>query len=386
MRNLFRLVGLAVLGLASSASAEPLSEFRFTANAAISGYNRDHLTGVTPSQCAAACKTKSWCKSFDFERQAAACDLSGKRAEEVGGLNTDYSGDPYDHYNLSPLVNAPNPIPGDRHLLVIGVDGLRGDALTCEDCAKPPTILELIETGAFHSKVLAGGTQSTLSGPGWATQFTGYWASKHGVTSNDVTLKLKKQHVFSLIKKAYPGATTAVAADWENLTQNLVPSDADFVARTDSSKDSEKIVKDWLGWRNPPAAIFYYMQDTDIHACCYAPKSPLYQEKILEEDRRIKRALDALVARPTYRKENWLIVLVSDHGGKASGHGGQSKGERETPLILSNSYKNPNAKPYCRGTFSKVELRQIDALTPHSLDFLNVDNPTKGQKLDACGS
>jgi hypothetical protein len=216
MKKLFLTGVAALLGLATQAHAQSLGEFRFTPNAAISGFNTQHLTDVSPDQCATTCRDAehgAWCVSFDYFRSSRQCDLSNKRAADVGGLKTDYAGNPYDHYSLSPVVNAPDPIPGKRHVLVIGIDGLRGDAVRCTGCANPPALNALIDGGAFHADMLAGGLQVTLSGPGWASNFTGYWAADHGVTSNDMTQVLKKPHVFDLIKQAYPTATTAVVAD-----------------------------------------------------------------------------------------------------------------------------------------------------------------------------
>lgn len=392
MRKSICFALLALAGLTGPASAGMLTEFRFTANAAISGHNTEHLDTVTPEQCAAACRSSTasqWCRSFDYQRATRSCDLSDKRASDVGGLKTDYPGNPYDHYNLSEQVNAPNPVPGKRHLLVIGIDGLRGDSLTCADCARPPAMLSLIEAGAFHGNVLAGGSrQSTFSGPGWSTHFTGFWANQHGVTSNDINLPLRKPHVFTLIENAYPGATTAVVADWPNLTQNLIAPSADFVVRNDAkvSQQATDAVKDWLAWRNPPTAIFYYLHNVDIHTCCWDPANAFYKQKILQEDAQIQQVLDALVRRPTYQEEDWLIMVISDHGGIGSGHGGQTTAERRTALIMTNTYRAPGRTPYCTGDFTAEKLAQIGGLTPHALDFFGIDNPTLGQKLPACGT
>lgn len=76
-----------------------LSGYSRTPNAAISGHNRRHLTGVSPDDCARACDGEPWCVSFDYYKKERACDLSDKRAGDVGGLKTNYSGNPYDHYS-----------------------------------------------------------------------------------------------------------------------------------------------------------------------------------------------------------------------------------------------------------------------------------------------
>jgi len=70
------------------------------ANAAISGFNDLHLSSVTADQCKEACCANSQCKSFDYHKNTNKCDLSFSSAAEAGGLKTDYSGNPYDHYEL----------------------------------------------------------------------------------------------------------------------------------------------------------------------------------------------------------------------------------------------------------------------------------------------
>jgi hypothetical protein len=391
MKKLFLTGVAALLGLATQVHAQSLGEFRFTPNAAISGFNTQHLNDVSPDQCATTCRDAehgAWCVSIDYFRSSRQCDLSNKRAADVGGLKTDYAGNPYDHYSLSPVVNAPDPIPGKRHVLVIGIDGLRGDAVRCTGCANPPALNALIDGGAFHANMLAGGPQVTLSGPGWASNFTGYWAADHGVTSNDITQVLKKPHVFDLIKQAYPTATTAVVADWANLTQGLLPTGADFVSRNDAknSQQATDVVKEWLSWDNAPTAIFYYLHNVDIHTCCYDPKNAVYQQKILNEDAQIAQVLNVLIHRPDYANEDWLIVVASDHGGLNDNHGGQSASERDALFILNNTYGKPANVPYCRGDLTSSPLTQIDGVTPHVLDFLGIANPTAGRKLSACGA
>lgn len=373
-----------------SLKPDPLLSFSRVANAAISGHNVEQLQNVQPKDCASACSEtsrSSWCKSFDYYKAQQKCDLSDKRASDVGGLKNNYSGNPYDHYFLVAGEGIANPLPGNKHVLFIGIDGLRGDALFCAGCASTPALQVLADGGAFHRNVLAGGPQDTVSGPGWATAFTGFWADAHGVTSNDANLPMLRPHVFDLIKQNYPTATVGVVGDWFNITHNLKPVGADFVV-ANSAKNSQQAtdtVKGWLTWKNPPTAIFYYLHNVDIHAASYAPLNANYQSKIRGEDQQIQQVLDALAARPGYADEEWLIVVASDHGGLNSGHGGQSAGERATILILNNSYQNPGKYPYCVGDMSATAMLQIDGATPHILDFLGLANATAGHKNPLCG-
>src|SRR5262245_37956014 len=82
---------------ARAVAGAPITQFQVTPNAAISGFNVEHLVSATPSDCATLCLARGWCKSFDYYKLENACDLSDKSAEDVGGLKTNYSDDPYDH-------------------------------------------------------------------------------------------------------------------------------------------------------------------------------------------------------------------------------------------------------------------------------------------------
>ncbi|WP_374357182.1 PAN domain-containing protein [Chitinimonas sp.] len=367
-----------------------LKQFSLSRDAAIAGHNTEQLRNASPSDCAAACTAlprRAWCRSFDYYKAQQACDLSDVRASDVGGLKTDYPGNPYDHYSLIAGEGRPNPLPGDKHVLLIGIDGLRGDSIACQGCAPLTALPALIASGAFHANVLAGGSQPTVSGPGWASVFTGFWADQHGVVSNDASLPLQRPHVFDLIKQQYPDATVAVVGDWFNISHNLAPRQADFIEvnAPKNSQQASDAVKRMLGWRHAPSAIFYYLHNVDIHAASYAPLHPYYQSKISAEDQQIAQVLAALVARPNYLNEEWLIVVTSDHGGLNSGHGGQSAAERNSFLILNNHYLNPGKPAYCSGDLSSAPLSQVDGATPHILDFLGLPNHSAGHTHPACG-
>jgi len=117
---------LAVKGNAAASTPAPPSTCDLTPDAAISGHNIEQLTGQTVVSCQVACNTAEWCKSFDWYKNSARCDLSDKCACDVGGLKTDYAGDPYDHYSCD-CEACPTPSPpadvsgghGDPHMINI---------------------------------------------------------------------------------------------------------------------------------------------------------------------------------------------------------------------------------------------------------------------------
>ena len=81
----------------SSPIAFTVGSYIQTPDAAIPGYSQEQVMG-TVSDCVAACDARAWCKSFDYYKASSKCDLSTVRAADVGGLQTDFPGNPYDYY------------------------------------------------------------------------------------------------------------------------------------------------------------------------------------------------------------------------------------------------------------------------------------------------
>ncbi|XP_071952274.1 uncharacterized protein [Antedon mediterranea] len=85
-----------------------LPKFTRYPDSAISGHNNRHLYNVFPEECARRCieETSFVCRSFDYYKEDFDCDLSDKNKDMVGGLKTDYYGNPFDHYELDILTTT----------------------------------------------------------------------------------------------------------------------------------------------------------------------------------------------------------------------------------------------------------------------------------------
>ena len=78
----------------------------------------------------------------------------------------------------SESVTAPQK---KRYALIIGIDGVRPDALVA---ASTPAIDQLIANGLSTMNATTQLSAATSSGPGWMSILTGVEPSKHGVYSN----------------------------------------------------------------------------------------------------------------------------------------------------------------------------------------------------------
>ena len=92
-------------------------DFGLTPNAAIHGYDNEHMVG-TVDECKAACCSKPWCVSFDYDKRVSECDLSSANVFQANGLKTDYSNDPYDFYfmNGQPLPSPHSHNNGPKNM------------------------------------------------------------------------------------------------------------------------------------------------------------------------------------------------------------------------------------------------------------------------------
>jgi predicted AlkP superfamily pyrophosphatase or phosphodiesterase len=249
-----------------------------------------------------------------------------------------------------PFVQAADvadPFNG-KHVLVIGIDGCRSDAL---QAAKAPNLKSLAQNGTVCYRAFAGGKlgtkteQATISGASWSSIVTGVWVDKHQNPDNKfVDPNLKKivdgkivgyPHFFTRIKEKYPNCYLASIVNWKPINEKIV-TDADCL---DCGKDAEVAQKcaDLLLGPCNPSVVFLQFDEVDGagHSKTYGPQSPGYMRVIEKLDSHVGTVLNAMRKRPNFAKEDWLVLVTADHGGIDKGHGRQTPEER-TVFIIAN--------------------------------------------------
>jgi predicted AlkP superfamily pyrophosphatase or phosphodiesterase len=242
------------------------------------------------------------------------------------------------------------PRPKIPKVLIIGIDGCRVDAL---QMASAPRLAELISRGTVSWNAVAGGRmqtlthQQTVSGPGWSSILCGVWIDKHKVVDNKFTNHnlANYPHFFRRLKQAKPESVVASFSSWIPLTQFILATaqPVDIWSGVDKNKsypeqDVEMLEKAVASLRRDNADVtFAYFNNVDEtgHATGFGPQNPAYLDAIAGVDAHIGRLIDAIRSRKTYKKEDWLILLTTDHGGIKKGHGGDSVEERTIFLIAS---------------------------------------------------
>ncbi|MDH3199863.1 MAG: alkaline phosphatase family protein [Myxococcales bacterium] len=241
--------------------------------------------------------------------------------------------------------------PPTKHALVIGVDGVRVDALRE---ASTPNIDALSAEGAVSYDAFAGGElgtsneQVTFSGPGWSSILAGVWIDKHGVAGNtssafDDSRFDEYPHFFRRIREQMPDAYLSSFVTWGPINEHIVaPGDADeeFSPEANDSFEGDAMVTDAVVDHlsaQTPDVVFIHLDNPDFqgHLHGFSPMVPEYVQAVETVDAQIGQVLDAVRARPTYAREDWLVVVTTDHGGIEQMHGGQSAEERTIPFIVS---------------------------------------------------
>jgi predicted AlkP superfamily pyrophosphatase or phosphodiesterase len=262
-------------------------------------------------------------------------------------------------------------------VLILGIDGCRADALAA---AEAPRLKRLIAEGAISRNNDVIGDRApaadTVSGPGWSSILTGVWADKHGVLNNDFRNPNLKQYpnVLRLLKQARPESGAAAFVTWKPLADFVMSTEDGCRLILDGDKqnyvDGDRLVAQAaleLLNEGDPDLLFVYLGQVDVagHQHGFHPEVPEYMQAIATVDGHVGQVLDALAARRTSSKEDWLTLVCTDHGGRGTGHGGGRGAPevRKTFLIV-------HGPPVVRGEIAQPTAN-VD-LVPTALAHLGV--------------
>ena len=238
-----------------------------------------------------------------------------------------------------------------KHALVIGIDGLRVDAL---QQVPTPAMDALIADGTVTYDAFAGGVlgtvmeQGTWSGPGWSSILTGVWVDKHGVELNDFVGEQFDMypHFFARIREREPDAYLSSFVTWGPINETILVSaegdEAFWPEESDSALGDIEVTAAVVAHlaTQTPDVVFVQLDEVDHqgHLVGHSPAVPEYADALETVDAQIGQMVNAVRARPTHNQESWLVVVTTDHGGTGIaglGHGGQSDEERTIPIIVS---------------------------------------------------
>ncbi|GAB2574515.1 hypothetical protein GCM10027269_33480 [Kribbella endophytica] len=267
-----------------------------------------------------------------------------------------------------------NPGPGDlpngtshRKVLFVDVDGVRYDRLLQ---ANTPHLDALAKQGQFgpsylHDNAITG----TNSGPGHSNMLTGVWPDKHKVMDNSFAGNnlVNYPDVTTRLERANPALSTFTTLDWTPLNQFLIASPDVKMQQTGpdtqtTDRQSTSASIEALSEHNPDF-VYTYLHQGDATGHGIGSDTPQYVQAIENLDAYIGQLVQAMRSRPTYKSENWLVIVSTDHGSSGQSHGGDQHTTR-TGWILASGGDITRRTPV-------REWRQVD-VTPTILKHLRV--------------
>jgi hypothetical protein len=263
-----------------------------------------------------------------------------------------------------------------KKTLFIIADGIPADVL---ERVNTPN-LNLIAKEGKYMRAYVGGEKDaysqtpTISAVGYNSLLTGTWVNKHNVWDNDIKEpNYNYWNIFRFFKQQYPNKKTAIFSSWTDNRTKLIgdsipaagsihpdyhydgyeldtinfPHDQqrDFMHRIDETvvDSAASCIK-----TKAPDLSWVYLEYTDDMGHMYGDSKQFY-DAVETMDKQVGKIWDAIQYRRKRFKEDWLIVITTDHGRDeqtGKGHGGQTSRQRTTWIVTNYHDLNNYAQYY----------------------------------------
>lgn len=230
-----------------------------------------------------------------------------------------------------------------QRVVLIGLDGFSSEAFSK---IPHPNIDKLFANGLISLDTRPVMPSVTL--PNWTSHLSGAGPEEHGVTNNNWTLAKHELQamdsdkegyfpsIFKVLKEAKPEIKTAFYYNWAELINSMnrkyldVASFEEKDGYANNYAAAEKFI---LDNKKSPQLVFLYSVRIDHAGHGFKWMSKEYIDAVIEADKAIggfvKDLEDNNLVKDTY------FLLITDHGGKGTGHGGVSMEEMQIPWAIT---------------------------------------------------
>lgn len=231
-----------------------------------------------------------------------------KTFPENGGLNNEYPND-------TASVKAAD----NKKVLYLIIDGARGSEV---DSLSTPSLNSLTRTAVYSWRSVSGiNTADTTIVNTWATMFTGVNSHKHGIETSFSTANFNSYpSVVSRLKALKPDIDISAFAASADFSQNITQkADKNETLSGDDKAVASKVADEL---RNNANADIVIGQFGDVlkagKAHGFTHRNQQYAKAITTADAYVGKIINALRSRPTYQKEDWLVVVASNNNGSVN--------------------------------------------------------------------
>ena len=244
------------------------------------------------------------------------------------------------------LAIAPFSLAGNKKALVYMIDGMRADMMETLNAPIWQSLKDNKWVDSYKSAWSIDASNEpnlpTNSAPNHTAIATGRLVKDHKVTDNGTFDKYDREaapsflHIINVKKKA----STAFAFSWTP-DKVLIPASPSIIIPFGDARNSVELLK-LMRLDDAPDAILVFddAPDHGAHTTGFYPYGDDYFKSGIACMERLAKLLDAIKNRRSFKDEDWLIVICSDHGGYGKSHG-MSGGQASTVPLLFCSKDMP---------------------------------------------
>lgn len=254
----------------------------------------------------------------------------------------------------------------ERKTVFIIVDGIPADVI---ERVNTPAIDEIAARGGYTRAYMGGKVDGysqtpTVSAVCYNTLLTATWVNKHNVWGNDISAPdYNYWNVFRIAKNQKKDVTTAIYSSWEDNRTKLIGEGLEQAGgvKMDYAFDGLEKQKELYPAEKHSLEIFKIDEKVSEEAAAGIRKNApdltwvylWYLDCVGHEqgdgesfdkytalaDRQVARIWEAVKYREKKCGEEWMIVVLTDHGRKTGGYGHGGQTERERTVWVSTNVK-----------------------------------------------
>jgi len=306
--------------------------------------------------------------------------------------------------SLSFLQLAATAQSRQKKVVFIIVDGIPADVV---ERVSTPNLDAIAKVGKYMRAHVGGEKDTysqtpTISAVGYNSLLTGTWVNKHNVWDNDIKEpNYNYWNIFRLLKKQFPHKKTAIFSSWTDNRTKLIGDSVSAAGNSELDYHADGFELDTVNFPHDKQRDFMHNIDEAVTAAastCIQSKAPdlswVYLEytddmghmygdsekfynAVKSMDSQIGKIRTSIEFRQKHYKEDWLLVITTDHGRdetNGKGHGGQTDRQRNTWIVTNYAHLN---------NYGKFYHPAIIDIMPTIARFMHINIPTdKMREID----
>ena len=270
----------------------------------------------------------------------------------------------YDQSDVITIDSTKN----NRNILIIGIDGYRSDVM--QELISP-FLFDLTRHDNTYYNLEHITEEITYSGPNWSSILTGVHTNKHNVTNNNFDNDRYNYFppLFNYIENANNNINTYSIVNWTPINKYIL---SDFVDYSPELSINDSIVYEMT--KNlilnsdtlDSDVIFIHFDEPDGagHNYGFSPSIEEYTNTINRIDF-YSNSLYNIIEEKRQNGEDWLFIVISDHGGDGTAHGDATNPNINRTIFFVN-HPEEILKTNC------CYISNMTDLAPTVLNFLGI--------------